>query len=138
MDKIKELTPRKKSLFEYFFEQIYERCKSSIVYHDFERCPYVINDSCSDEERRFLHRITHNRFYLVRQKVRKVFCCSVNIVRQFFVAARYHIFVADDVDANGGLNNQLKLSFMYHLNSNNYEERTINIKYRGKQLVEGR
>ena len=138
MDKIKELTPRKKSLFEYFFEQIYERCKSSIVYHDFERCPYVINDSCSDEERRFLHRITHNRFYLVRQKVRKVFCCSVNIVRQFFVAARYHIFVADDVDANDGFYNQSSSSLMYHINCNKYENREIDIAYRGKQLAERR
>ena len=59
-------------------------------------------------------------------------------MRHFFVAARYHIFVADDVDANGGLNNQLRLSLMYHLNSNNYEQRKIDIEYRGKQLIKGR
>ena len=98
MDKIKELTPRKKSRFECFLEQIYGRFESS----------------------------------------KKVFNCSVSIVRHFFVAARYHIFVADDVDANGGLNNQLRLSLMYHLNSNNYEQRKIDIEYRGKQLIKGR
>ena len=138
MDKIKELTPRKKSLFDYFYEQIYERCKSSIVYHDFEHCLYEIKDSCSDEASSFLHRVTHNRFYLVKQKVRKVFYCSVNIVRQFFVAARYHIFVADDVDANDGFYNQSRLLLVYNLNINNYEQRKIDIEYRGKQLAERR
>ena len=137
MDKIKELTPRKKSCFECFWEQIYERLESSTVYHDFERCLYV-SYSCTDDERSLLDRVTHNRFYLVRQKVKKVFNCSVNIVRQFFVAARYHIFVADDVDINGGLYNQSRLSFMYHLNSNNYEQRKINIAYKVKQFIKGR
>lgn len=127
MDKIKELTPRKKSRFELFLEQFYERRESFSVCH--ELAHILIKESCSDEESRLLDRVTHNRFYLVKQKVKKVFNCSVNIVRHFFVAARYHIFVADDVDANGGWNNQLRLSFMYHLNSNNYEERTIDIKY---------
>ena len=136
MDKIKESTPRKKSSFEYFLEQIYERCESSIVCHELGHI--LIKDSCFDEENSLLERVTHNRFYLVRQKVKKVFNCSANIVRQFFVAARYHIFVADDVDANGGLNNQLRLSLMYHLNCNNNEHCKINIKYRGKQLIEGR
>lgn len=106
------------------------------VYHELGHI--LIKDSCSEEESCLLDRVTHNRFYLVRQKVKKVFNCSVSIVRHFFVAARYHIFVADDVDANGGWNNQLRLSYMYHLNSNNYEQRTINIKYRGKQLIKGR
>lgn len=121
MDKIKELTPRKKSCFGYFLEQIYERCESSIVYHDLEHILHV-DDLCSDGSS-LLDRVTHNRFYLVRQKVKIVFHCSLNIVRQFFVAARYHIFVADDVDANGGLCNQSRLSLMYHLNCNKYEQR---------------
>ena len=137
MDKIKELTPRKKSSFEYFLEQISERFESSAVYHDLEHYHYVCY-SYSDNESSLLDRVTHNRFYLVRQKVKKVFNCSVNIVRQFLVAARYHIFVADDVDANGGLNNQMRLSLIYHLNCNNYEHREIDIAYRGKQFVEGR
>ena len=130
MDKIKELTPRRKSRFDCFLEQIYERCELSTVYHELGHI--LIKDSCSDENNSLLDRVTHNRFYLVRQKVKKAVNCSVNIVRQFFVAARYHIFVADDVDANGGLNNQLKLSCMYHFKSNNYEQRTTEIKYRGK------
>ena len=136
MDKIKELTPRKKSRFELFLERISGRRESFTVCH--ELAHILIKESCSEEECCLLDRVTHNRFYLVRQKVKKVFNCSVNIVRQFFVAARYHIFVADDVDANGGLNNQLRLSLMYHLNSNNYEYREIDITYKGKQLIEGR
>jgi len=136
MDKIKELTPRKKSRFELFLEQVFGRFESYSVCH--ELAHVLIKESCSDEESRLLDRVTHNRFYLVKQKVKKVFNCSVSIVRHFFVAARYHIFVADDVDANGGLNNQLRLSLMYHLNSNNYEQRKIDIEYRGKQLIKGR
>ena len=135
MDKIKELTPRKKSRFEQFLEQVYGRRELFSVYH--ELAHILIKESCSEEENGLLHRVTHNRFYLVRQKVKKVFNCSVSIVRHFFVAARYHIFVADDVDANGGLCNMSRLSFMYHLISNNYEQRTIDIKYRGKQLIKG-
>lgn len=127
MDKIKELTPRKKSRFELFLEQFYERRESFSVCH--ELAHILIKESCSDEESRLLDRVTHNRFYLVKQKVKKVFNCSVNIVRHFFVAARYHIFVADDVDANGGLYNMSRLSFNFHLISNNYEQRTIDIKY---------
>ena len=135
MDKIKELTPRKKSRFEQFLEQVYGRRELFSVYH--ELAHILIKESCSEEENGLLHRVTHNRFYLVRQKVKQVFNCSVSIVRHFFVAARYHIFVADDVDANGGLCNMSRLSFMYHLISNNYEQRTIDIKYRGKQLIKG-
>ena len=135
MDKIKELTPRKKSRFELFLEQFYERRESFSVCH--ELAHVLIKESCSDEESRLLDRVTHNRFYLVKQKVKKVFNCSVSIVRHFFVAARYHIFVADDVDANGGLYNMSRLSFNFHLISNNYEQRTIDIKYRGKQLIKG-
>jgi len=138
MDKIKKLTPRKKLRFEYVLEQIYERCELPTLYDDLEQSLYEIKDSCSDEESTLLYRVTHNWFYLVRQKVKEAVNCSVNIVRQFFVAARYHIFVADDVDVNGGLYNMSRLSFMYHLNSNNYEQRTIDIKYRGKQFVKGR
>ena len=137
MDKIKELTPRKKSCFDCFLEQIYERFESSTVYHELAHILYV-NDSCSDENSSLLDRVTHNRFYLVRQKVKIIFNCSINIVRQFFVAARYHIFVADDVDANGGLYNQSRLSFMYHLNSNNYEQTKIDIAYKVKQFIKGR
>lgn len=135
IDEIKELTPRKKSRFELFLEQFCERRESFTVYH--ELAHVLIKESCSDEESCLLDRVTHNRFYLVRQKVKKVFNCSVNIVRHFFVAARYHIFVADDVDANGGLYNMSKLSFMYHLNCNEYEQRKIDITYRGKQLIKG-
>ena len=127
MDKIKELTPRKKSRFELFLEQFYERRESFSVCH--ELAHILIKESCSEEENGLLHRVTHNRFYLVKQKVKKVINCSVNIVRHFFVAARYHIFVADDVDANGGLYNMSRQSLNFHLLSNNYEQRTIDIKY---------
>ena len=136
MDKIKELTPRKKSRFELFLEQFYERRESFSVCH--ELAHILIKESCSEEENGLLHRVTHNRFYLVKQKVKKVINCSVNIVRQFFVAARYHIFVADDVDANDGFYNQSRLLLVYNLNINNYEQRKIDIEYRGKQLAERR
>ena len=136
MDKIKELTPRKKSRFELFLEQFYERRESFSVCH--ELAHILIKESCSDEESRLLDRVTHNRFYLVKQKVKKVFNCSVSIVRHFFVAARYHIFVADDVDANDGFYNQSSSSLMYHINCNKYENREIDIAYRGKQLAERR
>lgn len=137
MDKIKELTPRKKTRFDCFWEQVCERCESSTVYFELEHC-LCVNHSYSEEKSSLLHRVTHNRFYLVKQKVKIVFNSLVNIVRQFFVAARYHIFVADDIDANGGWYNQLRLSFMYHLKSNNYEQTKIDIEYRGKQLIKGR
>ena len=133
MDKIKELTPRKKSRFELFLEQYYGIRESFTLDH--ELAHVLIKESCSDKESRLLDRVTHNRFYVIKQKVKKVFYCSVNIVRQFLVAARYHIFVADDIDANDGLCNHSRLSFMYHLNSNNYENRQIDIEYRGKQLI---
>lgn len=131
MDKIKKLTPRKKSRFEYFLEQYYERFEPSVVYHDLKHILHV-DDLCSGGSYGLLDRIIHNRFYLVRQKVRKVFYCSINIVRQFFVAARYHIFVADDSDTNVVSYNMSRLMLMYHSNSKNYENRKIDIEYRDK------
>ena len=133
MNKIKELTPRKKSCFDLFLEQICERFDLTTVCRELGY--YLIKESNFDKKNGLLHRVTHNRFYVIKQKVKKVFYCSVNIVRQFLVAARYHIFVADDIDANDGLCNHSRLSFMYHLNSNNYENRQIDIEYRGKQLI---
>ena len=131
MDKIRELTPSKKSRFEIFLEHIYGKCESLKFYDDLEHYLYV-SSSYSDNESSLLDRVTHNRFYLVKQKVKKVLICSVNIVRYFFVAARYHIFVADDVDSNDGLYNHMRHLFIHYLNNNYYEQRQIDIEYRGK------
>ena len=57
MDKIKELTPRKKSRFELFLEQVYGRFESYSVCH--ELAHVLIKESCSDEESRLLDRVTH-------------------------------------------------------------------------------
>ena len=55
-------------------------------------------------------------------------------MRQLFVAARYHIFVADDVDTNEALHyNEIIPLVFYNLNNNKYEDRTTYQKYRDKQ-----
>ena len=140
MDKIKELTPHKESYFDYFqeLEQYFETCEWQIVCDEPECSLNLYRIHHSFKKKRLLTRLTHNRFYLVKQKVKRINICCASILRRLLVAARYHIFVADDVDANGGLYNQSRLSFMYHLNSNNYEQTKIDIAYRGKQLVKGR
>ena len=122
MNRIKELTPRKKSRFDYFVEQIIETYEFSDLHEDFEYNLYLVRDTCSDKDPNLLSRIAHNRFYFIKQKVKKAYCCSVNIMRQLFVAARYHIFVADDTDFNG--NKHLSVNFLLISNSqkcNKYE-----------------
>ena len=134
MDKIKKLTPRKKTELDLFIERIIKN-----------NCVLLIDepDSCLHETIKFtcnyheshdvLERITRNRFYLARQKVKKTSRCSVNIMRQLFVAARYHIFVADDVDTNKAHYNEI-IPFVHHkLNNKIYEYRTTYQKYRDKQ-----
>lgn len=127
MDKIKELTPHKKSYFDYFLEleQNYETCDWPIVCDDPE-CSltlYGCGIHRSVKKKRLLNRLTHSRFYLVKQKVKRVIRCSVSILRRLFVAARYHIFVADDVDNNGDSYKQKELLLMCNLISNRYGQR---------------
>ena len=59
-------------------------------------------------------------------------------MRQLFVAARYHIFVADDVDNNDDSYKQTELLLMYILISNRYGQRKVNSQYRSQQSVTGR
>ena len=56
-------------------------------------------------------------------------------MRQLFVAARYHIFVADDTDLDRSMRYNVSfLSLSNYINSSNYEQ-TINKKSRSEQLV---
>lgn len=136
MDKIKELTPRKKNALDLLFERIFDNRNCVLVIDDPESSIHgtIKNPSDSHKLRKVLDHIVHNRFYLVRQKVNRTYRCSVNIMRQLFVAARYHIFVADDVDTNRDLHHiEIFPLVFYNLNNNKYEDRTTYQKYRDKQ-----
>ena len=94
----------------------------------------ITNPTDSYKLKKVLDHIVHNRFYLVRQKVKKTHRCSVNIMRQLFVAARYHIFVADDVDTNRDLHHIEIFPLVFYISKNNKcEDRTTHKKYRDKQ-----
>ena len=136
MDKIKKLTPRKKTALDFLLERIFDNRDCLLLIDDPESSMHgTINIPCDSHKlRKVLDRIVHNRFYLVRQKVKKTSRCSVNIMRQLFVAARYHIFVADDVDTNKVLHYNEIISLVYYiLNNNIYEDRTTYQKYQDKQ-----
>ncbi|MBR5688705.1 MAG: hypothetical protein IKX36_12235 [Prevotella sp.] len=136
MDKIKKLTPRKKTALDFLLERIFDNRDCLLLIDDPESSMHgTIKIPCDSYKlRKVLDRIVHNRFYLVRQKVKKTTRCSVNIMRQLFVAARYHIFVADDVDTNKILHfNEIIPLVYYNLKNNIYEDRTTYQKYRDKQ-----
>lgn len=135
MDKIKELSPRKKSALDILFERIFDNRNCVLVIDDPESSIHgtIKIPKDSHKLRKVLNHIVHNRFYLTRQKVKKTSRRSVNIMRQLFVAARYHIFVADDVDTNKAHYNEI-IPFVHHkLNNKIYEYRTTYQKYRDKQ-----
>ena len=136
MDKIKELTPRKKNALDLLFERIFDNRNCVLVIDDPESSIHgtIKNPSDSHKLRKVLDHIVHNRFYLVRQKVNRTYRCSVNIMRQLFVAARYHIFVADDVDTNRDLHHIEIFPLVFYIFKNNkYENGTTYQKYRDKQ-----
>lgn len=136
MDKIKELSPRKRSALDILFERIFDNRNCVLLIDDPESSIHgtIKIPKDSHKLRKVLNHIVHNRFYLVRQKVKKIYRCSVNNMRQLFVAARYHIFVADDVDTNEALHyNEIIPLVFYNLNNNKYEDRTTYQKYRDKQ-----
>ena len=136
MDKIRELTPRKKNALELLFERIFDNRNCVLVIDDPELSVSgtIKIPSKSHKLGKVLSHIVHNRYYLTRQKVKKIYRCSVNIMRQLFVAARYHIFVADDVDTNRNLHHfEIIPLVFYCLNNNKYENRTTYQKYRNKQ-----
>jgi len=135
MDKIKELSPRKKSALDILFERIFDNRNCVLLIDDPESSIHgtIKIPKDSHKLRKVLNHIVHNRFYLTRQKVKKTSRRSVNIMRQLFVAARYHIFVADDVDTNKAHYNEI-IPFVHHkLNNKIYEYRTTYQKYRDKQ-----
>ena len=135
MDKIQELSPRKKSALDILFERIFDNRNCVLLIDDPESSIHgtIKIPKDSHKLRKVLNHIVHNRFYLTRQKVKKTSRRSVNIMRQLFVAARYHIFVADDVDTNKAHYNEI-IPFVHHkLNNKIYEYRTTYQKYRDKQ-----
>ena len=135
MNRVKELTPRKKSCFDFIIEHIFETCELPDLNDDFENYFYQVRIRCSDKDDNLLSRITHNRFYLIKQRLRKVYCCSVNIMLQLFVAARYYIFVADDTDLDRSMcYNACFLLMSNNIKYSNYEQ-TINKKNRSEQLT---
>ena len=136
MDKIKELTPRKKTALDLLFERIFDNRDCILLIDDPESSIHgTIKIPCDSHKlRKVLDHIVHNRFYLVRQKVKKTYRCSLNNIRQLFVAARYHIFVADYVDTNEALHYNVTIPLVYYnLKNNIYEDRTTYQKYRDKQ-----
>ncbi len=148
MDNIKELTPRRKSRLEYLCEFIAETCDCSLPLFSVELNGYEIAQSeyspCESilyciinsrtNERNVLMRITRSRFYQIKYKQRKFCFNTFNIMRQFFIAARYHIFAADDTDSDGEKSTIVnKPSLFIKLISNKYEQRTSFKKYRHKQ-----
>ena len=136
MDKIKELSPRKKTTLDLLLERFFDYRDCLLFIDEPESTIHgTIKIPCDSHKlRKVLDHIVHNRFYLVRQKVKKIYRCSVNNMRQLFVAARYHIFVADDVDTNEALHyNEIIPLVFYNLNNNKYEDRTTYQKYRDKQ-----
>ena len=135
MDKIKELTPRKKTALDLLFGCTFD-FSDYVFLDDLEsfrygaiRVPYD-----SHKLRDVLNHIIHNRYYWAKQRIKKTYRCSVYILRQLFVAARYHIFVDDDLDTNNGLYLIEIIPLVYNkLNYNKYEDRTTYQKYREKQ-----
>ena len=136
MDKIKELSPRKKTTLDLLLERFFDYRDCLLFIDEPESTIHgtITNPTDSYKLKKVLDHIVHNRFYLVRQKVKKTHRCSVNIMRQLFVAARYHIFVADDVDTNRDLHHIEIFPLVFYISKNNkYEDRTTHKKYRDKQ-----
>ena len=133
LDKVKELTPHRKSRLENFLEQIFEKCEYSNIHFNFDCHEYKPEILDSPDKDDFLFRISHNRFYLVKHKIKKVYCCFTNILRQFFIAARYHIFVADDKDADDVIVYLATYQTVSNNLCNKYEQKTTFKKYRNKQ-----
>lgn len=148
LDNIKELTPRRKSRLEYLCEHITEsyHCSMPLFSDELEEYEIILSECSPDEyifhriinskdkERSILMRITRSRFYQIKNR-HKIFCIyTFNIMRQFFIAARYHIFVADDTDSDVNNSNIVsKPSSCIKLISNKYGKRTTFKKYRCKQ-----
>ena len=126
MNRIKELTPRKKSCFDFIIEHILETCELLDLNDDYGDNLYRGRSIFFAKTENILGRITHNRLYLTKQKVKKAYRCTVNIMRLFLVAARYHIFVADDTDFNGNSPFYVSLSLMSNYSKSNIYEQTIN------------
>ena len=92
---------------------------------EFEYSPILKREITLPDNKRnedVLIRVSKSLLYHTKRKVHKSFCHVCNFLRQFFVAARYHIFVADDADASHSFQNHIKLTLVFNnLKSNNYE-----------------
>lgn len=122
IDKIKKLTPQKKKLIDVLlFGQIVTLADNL----EFEYSPILKREITLPDNKRnedVLIRVSKSLLYHTKRKVHKSFCHVCNFLRQFFVAARYHIFVADDADASHSFQNHIKLTLVFNnLKSNNYE-----------------
>lgn len=130
IDKIKKLTSHKKTSFELLFEHIIE--ESDSFFSIKESRPSLSGKAVADFSNldSVLSRIIHNRFYLTRQKIKKISNSSVDVLRHFFVAARYHIFTVDDTDSDDIICNKVSFSSMYNYHQQiKYEQRKVNSKY---------
>lgn len=144
MDKVEELTPRRKSSFEIFSELIAEELGHSFPLNDIEITWHeivpsselslrgsLLYDKIDSKVHDTLRRITLSRFYLTKKKPKKVCQCPLNTMQLFYVAARYHIFVADDVDSEGKNQNiERKSSLLFKLISNKHGHKTTFKQYR--------
>ena len=137
MDKIKELTPRRKSRFELYLESLLEKYDDEAPCVSIGYREYKEHDISLESPSDILYRVSHNRYYIAKQKLKKTYRRSVDVLRQLYVAARYHIFVDDDVDSNERVFQSKKSTLLYYIIKNNkykqYEHRTTHKSHRSKQ-----
>lgn len=152
MDRIKILTPKRKTNIDYFLERIIEKIKDEEccivdscnceILEDCYRLPeYKVFESRFSTSNDFLIRITHTEYYqeeVVKSKLKKTYCCPVYILRRMLIAARYYIFAADDDEPYNNIPFVENSHFFKNLNSKNYEDRTTFSTYRRKQSSRGR
>ena len=97
MNKIKELTPKKKSLADYFVSQSVRildilKFESQPVYKNIN---LALQKKVNFQER-LLTRISQNIHYLTQRRVKKFSHSTIILLRKILISARYHIFVCDD------------------------------------------
>lgn len=100
MDKIKKLTPQKKTFAEIIFG------KMMGAFHDLEFELHhilrydVIEQALIKTKDDVLVRISRSLLYHTKRNTNKLVHCISDFLRQLFVSARYHIFVGDDENPN--------------------------------------
>ena len=100
MDKIKKLTPQKKTFAEIIFG------KMMGTFHDLEfELHHILRNDVVEQvliktKDDVLVRISRSLLYHAKRKINKLIHCISDFLRQLFVSARYHIFVGDDKNPN--------------------------------------